>query len=193
MYLMFTVPRRIFIDQVDIGIKNLCSGFSYCVSILSTVYVWHGRGSTPVERTAAVEYAKTLTSNPDEISVLIENEGDDDEMFWMVLGDDAEYAKADYWRWRPSVGFTPRIWSVDSSRKNAVSSFPSSRRSISYTVCQISPVQSFRQETAPHGSVYILDCVFEFFVLIPSGARGKRRDIRLALAAAMVRRLVLRA
>ncbi|KAJ7901960.1 hypothetical protein B0H14DRAFT_2669273 [Mycena olivaceomarginata] len=143
------IKFRIFIDQVDIGIKNLCSGFSYCVSILSTVYVWHGRGSTPVERTAAVEYAKTLTSNPDEISVLIENEGDDDEMFWMVLGDDAEYAKADYWRWRPSVGFTPRIWSVDSSRKNAISA-----------------VQSFRQETAPHGS---------------------RRDIRLALAAAMPR------
>ncbi|KAF8210398.1 hypothetical protein K438DRAFT_1809615 [Mycena galopus ATCC 62051] len=158
----------LFVDQVDIGIKNLCSGFSYCVSILNTVYVWHGRGSPPVERTAAMDYAKTLASNPDEIIVLIENENDDDEMFWMVLGDDAEYAKADYWRWRPSVGFTPRIWRTDMSQKNA-----------------ISPVQSFRQEQAPHVSIYILDCVFEFFVLIPSGARGKRQDIRLALSAAM--------
>ncbi|KAJ6499178.1 hypothetical protein C8R45DRAFT_1126495 [Mycena sanguinolenta] len=155
----------IFIDQVEIGIKNLCSGFSYCVSILNSVYVWHGRGSTPSERDAAMDYAKTLTPNPD---VLIENESDDDEMFWMVLGDAAEYAKADYWRWRPSVTFTPRIWCADASQKNA-----------------ISPVQSFRQEQAPHTSVYILDCVFEFFVLIPSGARGKRRDIRLALSAAM--------
>ncbi|KAJ7251553.1 hypothetical protein B0H12DRAFT_1234182 [Mycena haematopus] len=159
----------IFIDQVEIGIKNLCSGFSYCVSILNTVYVWHGRGSTPVERDAAMDYAtKTLTSNPDEIIVLIENENDDDEMFWMVLGDDAEYAKADYWRWRPSVAYTPRIWCADASQKNT-----------------ISPVQSFRQEQTPHISVYILDCVFEFFVLIPSGARGKRRDIRLALSTAM--------
>ncbi|KAF7376251.1 Gelsolin repeat [Mycena sanguinolenta] len=155
----------IFIDQIEIGIKNLCSGFSYCVSILNTVYVWYGRGSTSSEREAAMDYAKTLTSNPD---VLIENESDDDEMFWMVLGDAAEYAKADYWRWRPSVTFTPRIWCADASQKNT-----------------ISPVQSFRQEQAPHTSVYILDCVFEFFVLVPSGARGKRRDIRLALSAAM--------
>lgn len=31
-----------------------------------------------------------------------------------------------------------------------------------------------------------MDCVFEFFVLVPSGARGKRRDINLALSVAMV-------
>ncbi len=116
---------RIFTDHVDIGIKNLCSAFSYCVSILSTVYVWHGRGSPPAERNAALDYAKTLASNPDEVVILIENEGDDEEeMFWMVLGDDAEYAKAEYWKWRPSVGFAPRTWSVDADRKNPVLFLP---------------------------------------------------------------------
>jgi hypothetical protein len=111
---------RIVIDQVDIDIKNICSGFSYCVSILDTLYVWHGCGSTSAERAAAMDYGRTLTSNPDDIVVLIENESDDDEMFWMVLGDESEYAKADYWKWRPSIGFTPRIWSVDAGRKDTV-------------------------------------------------------------------------
>ncbi|KAK7005621.1 hypothetical protein R3P38DRAFT_3038596 [Favolaschia claudopus] len=157
----------IHIDQVDLEIKNLCSGFSYCVTILNSVYVWHGRGSTPVERKAALDYATSLTSDPDEVTVLLENEDDDDEMFWMVLGDAAEYAKAEYWRWRPSIATTPRIWCVDASQKKS-----------------ISPVHSFRQQSAPHRSVYVLDCVFEFFILVPSGARGKRRDIRLAISVA---------
>lgn len=114
---------RTFIDQVDIDIKNICSGFSYCVSILDTLFIWHGCGSTPTERKAAIEYAQTLTSNPDSIVVLIENENDDDEMFWMVLGEEAEYAKADYWKWRSSTEFTPRIWSVEAGRQDAVYTF----------------------------------------------------------------------
>ncbi|KAJ7703074.1 hypothetical protein B0H17DRAFT_1041507 [Mycena rosella] len=169
MHVVRSMHGVTFIDQVDIDIKNICSGFSYCVSILDTLFVWHGCGSTPVERKAAMEYGQTLTSSPDDIVVLIENESDgDDEMFWMVLGDEAEYAKADYWQWRSSVGLSPRIWSVEAARKDA-----------------ISPVQSFYQEESPHTSVYILDCVFEFFVLIPSGARGRRRDLNLALSVAM--------
>ncbi|KAJ7924935.1 hypothetical protein B0H13DRAFT_1601102 [Mycena leptocephala] len=168
MHIVRTMDGVIVIDQVDIDIKNICSGFSYCVSILDTLYVWHGCGSTSAERAAAMDYGRTLTSNPDDIVVLIENESDDDEMFWMVLGDESEYAKADYWKWRPSIGFTPRIWSVDAGRKDT-----------------LSPVQSFHQEQSPHSSIYIMDCVFEFFVLIPSRARGKRRDIRLALSVAM--------
>ncbi|KAJ7091265.1 hypothetical protein C8R44DRAFT_891662 [Mycena epipterygia] len=168
MHIIRSMHGVIFIDQVDIDIKNICSGFSYCVSILDTLFVWHGCGSTTAERTAAMTYAETLTSSPDGITVLIENENDDDEMFWMVLGEDAEYAKADYWRWRSSIEYTPRIWSVEAGRKNA-----------------ISPVQSFHKEEARHTSVYLVDCAFEFFILVPSGARGKRRDISLALSIAM--------
>ncbi|KAJ7497417.1 hypothetical protein FB451DRAFT_1120918 [Mycena latifolia] len=167
MHIIRSMHGVLFIDQVDIDIKNICSGFSYCVSILDTLFVWHGCGSTSVERKAAIEYGQTLTSSPDNIVVLIENENDDDEMFWMVLGDEAEYAKADYWKWRPSLALTPRIWNVEAARKDA-----------------ISPVQSFHKEQSPHSSIYIMDCVFEFFVLVPSGARGKRRDINLALSVA---------
>ncbi|KAJ7780539.1 hypothetical protein DFH07DRAFT_433564 [Mycena maculata] len=165
MHIVRSMHGVIFLEQVDIDIKNICSAFSYCVSILDTLFVWHGCGSTPAERKAATEYGRLLTPNPDDIVVLIENENDDDEMFWMVLGEEANYAKAHYWKWRSSTAFTPRIWSVDAIRKTP-----------------ISPVYSFYEEESPQTSVYILDCVFEFFVLVPSGARGKRRDINLALS-----------
>lgn len=37
-----------------------------------------------------------------------------------------------------------------------------------------------------HNQVYLIDCSWEFFVLVGKDARAKRRDIRTALAAAMV-------
>lgn len=37
-----------------------------------------------------------------------------------------------------------------------------------------------------HASVYILDCIWELFVLVGGDARGKRDDIRLALSVADV-------
>lgn len=119
----FSISSRIYIDQVDIDVKNICSAFSYCVSILDTLFVWHGCGSPSIERQAAMDYGRTLTSSPDDIVVLIENENDDDEMFWMVLGEEANYAKADYWKWRSSIGFTPRIWSIEAGRKDPVHIF----------------------------------------------------------------------
>ena len=52
---------------------------------------------------------------------LVEGENDgDDEMFWMVVGDPASYAKADYWKWRSSrVPPEPRCWLVDVANSEA--------------------------------------------------------------------------
>ena len=95
------------------NIQNLCSAFSYCFTILGSIYVWHGCGSLPAERKAALEYAQTLSPDPVSPIELVEGETDDDEMFWMILGDD-DFAKADYWRWRHSSSETdPLIWRVD--------------------------------------------------------------------------------
>ena len=38
-----------------------------------------------------------------------------------------------------------------------------------------------------HEGVYIVDCIWEFFVLVGSKARGHRQDIRLGLVVASVR------
>lgn len=104
------------------NVRNLCSGFSYCLTILDTVYVWHGCGSTVLERKAAVKYAESLVRTSAPPVELLEGENDSDEMFWMILGDE-QFAKADYWQWRKtSPIIDPSIWKVEASRhKDAVS------------------------------------------------------------------------
>jgi hypothetical protein len=97
-------------------VSNLCSAFSYCLtsSLLGTPYVWHGKGSLLKERQAAFGYAQSLSAEGTSPVELVERESDDDEMFWMLLGDADDYASADYWKWRPtSVTVLPQIWRVD--------------------------------------------------------------------------------
>lgn len=60
-----------------------------------------------------MEYSKKLTNDQGPPTELVEGETDDDEMFWMILGDD-NYAKADYWRWRADSTVTdPYIWKMN--------------------------------------------------------------------------------
>ncbi|KZT27958.1 hypothetical protein NEOLEDRAFT_1129845 [Neolentinus lepideus HHB14362 ss-1] len=168
MHLVRRNRGYIFIDEHDLNIKNLCSGFSYCLSVLGTFYVWHGCGSLSQERQAAADYARSLAGSPDSIIELVEGESDEDEMFWMILGD-RDYAKADYWRWRASSAkIDPRVWRVDVGGGHE----------------PIYLVPSFTAEATVSGFVYVIDCIWEFFVLVGSEARGKRDDIKLALSAA---------
>ena len=103
------------------GVQNLCSGYSYCTSILETFYVWHGRGSSAAEQRAALAYAKQLAPAEENIVKLTEDESQEEEMFWMMLGD-GDYANADYWKWRSNALFLdPRIWVVDLSQGDVVS------------------------------------------------------------------------
>jgi hypothetical protein len=51
---------------------------------------------------------------------------------------------------------------------------------------KVVPVKSFLEEDLLFTSVFIIDCIWELFVLVSRDARGKRRDIRLAVSIAMV-------
>ncbi|RDB25209.1 Gelsolin [Hypsizygus marmoreus] len=164
MHLVRSQGGVILVDEKDLSIRNLCSAFSYCVSILDSVYVWYGRGSISEERRAALEYARSLTTNVPPIE-LSEDDGDDDEMFWMILGDE-EFANADYWQWRrTSTIIDPRIWRINASLGKDC----------------ITPTEYISNETSLHDSVYIIDCVWELYVLVGCNARGQRKDIGLAL------------
>ena len=97
--------------------QNLCSGFSYCLSILQIFYVWNGRGARPEEKKAAFDYAACLCGDADSVIVLDEGENDEDEMFWAVLGDgDRGYAKASHWSWRAGANTgDPQMWKISAS------------------------------------------------------------------------------
>jgi hypothetical protein len=158
---------NVLIDEHDLHISNLCSAFSYCLTLLGTSYVWYGKGSLPRERQTALEYAQSLTTEGSSLVELIEQESDDNEFFWMMLGD-AGYASADYWKWRPKLPTTlPRIWRVDPS-----------------AAPYLTNVLAFSTQSKVDSFVYLIDCIWELFVLVGAKARGSRQDIRLALSSA---------
>ncbi|CAL1707916.1 unnamed protein product [Somion occarium] len=166
MHVVRALYGVVYIDEVDLTVKNLCSAFAYCISLLGTVYVWYGRGATQPEREYALEYALSIAVSPDSIIELSEGENDEDEMFWMILGD-REYARADYWQWRQSApSRVPRMWRIVQQQPFAEKVTPTS------------VLPSFSD------AVYIIDSVWEYFILIGSQARGKRSHIRLALSLA---------
>jgi len=153
------------------NVKNLCSGFSYCLTVLGNAYVWHGLGSLDSERSAAVQYAGKLGG---EITELFQGNNDSDETFWMVLGDE-DYATADYWKWRRSSSRTdPRIWRIDASSAS------------------VEPVRSFIQGPSVKSSVFVADCVWEIYVIVGFKARANRADIRFGIEVATVRACLTR-
>jgi len=169
IHLVRSKGGMIFIDEHDLSVQFLCSGFSYCLSILGTVYVWYGCGSTPRERQAALEYARSLEVGGTPAIELYENEKNNDEMFWMILGDE-EYANADYWKWRSnSPLIDARIWRVNAHTNEDT----------------LLPVDTFLEENSFHSSVYVLDCVWELYVMVGSDARGHRQDIGFGVKVAL--------
>ncbi|KAF8441565.1 hypothetical protein L210DRAFT_3398836 [Boletus edulis BED1] len=172
MHVVRSNDGHVLIDEMDLNIKSLCSGYSYCITtILDNIYVWHGCGSVAAERTAALRYAQDMATKGTLVKELVEGENDgDEEMFWMVVGDSESYAKADYWKWRHSiVPSEPRCWLVD----------------ITNLETPIRPVPTVFAETIQQESVYIIDCFWEFFVLVGKDARAKRSDITLGINTAM--------
>ncbi|KAG7098692.1 hypothetical protein E1B28_000605 [Marasmius oreades] len=164
MHIVRSRRGQILIDEIDLNIKNLCSGFSCCLSILDTVYVWHGHGSTEMEREAALAYARNMKDNVVELS---QGSNDEDEMFWIVLGE-GSFASANYWQWKcDSSDVEPHIWRVDTNNVKS----------------PVTAVETLQTEYA-RNFVHILDCVWEYFVMVGRSARGKRADIRLGLAVA---------
>ncbi|KAM5531859.1 hypothetical protein V8D89_014489 [Ganoderma adspersum] len=167
MHVVRSLRGLIYIDELDLGVQNLCSGYSYCTSILETFYVWHGCGSSAAEQRAALAYAKQLAPAEENIVELTEDESQEEEMFWMMLGD-GDYANADYWKWRSNELFLdPRIWVVDVSQGDVMQ-----------------PVSSFPAHPEFTRQVYLVDCIWELFVVIGNEARGRRLEIRLALSVA---------
>ncbi|KAI5123911.1 hypothetical protein M0805_005727 [Coniferiporia weirii] len=157
----------LLIDEVDMNIRNLCSGFSYCISVLDTLWVWYGCGSALAERSAALRYAQTLVS-PSEKDIVEVEEGQEDEMFWMFLGDEG-YAHADYWKWRKGEkGADPRVWRVDCMRSGS----------------EVKELETPPSVAEVRSAVLVLHLAYEIFVLVGSSAREQRRDIKLGLTLA---------
>ena len=201
MHLVRSIDGLIYIDELDLvrapsstvkaitkshkqDVKNLCSGFSYCFSLLGTFYTWYGHGTILEEKRAALEYAQSMAASSNVIE-LTEEEDDADEMFWMMLGE-REYAQAEHWKWKPSTpGAIARIWALQRSSSQDVR-LPTSNTNqcLALTLAaQIVLVQSIAPGRA---TVFIVDCIWEYFVVVDQEARENRRSIMLGLMVATV-------
>ncbi|ELU42647.1 hypothetical protein AG1IA_03321 [Rhizoctonia solani AG-1 IA] len=144
-----------FTDEVDFHVSNLCSAYSYCITVLDAVYVWYGRGATQPEREAAAAYGRMVAGPEKEIEEY--EEGKEDPMFFVLLGDDA-WANADYWKYRAPLGkvaYRPRMFLVDARDK--------------------------KQPVSGRDAVFVLDNTFEMIVVVGPEARARRTDILLAV------------
>ncbi|SPO21061.1 related to glycinamide ribonucleotide transformylase [Ustilago trichophora] len=91
--------ERFTIQQVDLRTANLCSGDSFVFSVLSTLGVWHGRGSSTAVRAAAVRYAQALAKSGSSSARSAQDiaeveEGAEDGLFWNVFDKTEAYANA---------------------------------------------------------------------------------------------------
>ncbi|KAG8745209.1 hypothetical protein FRC10_008521 [Ceratobasidium sp. 414] len=159
-----------FTDEVDFHVANLCSAYSYCITALDAVYVWHGRGSTPSERDLAGRYAKSIAGPEGEADEF--DEGKEDPMFFMLLGEDP-WANADYWKYRAPLGraaVRPRMFCIDARDKKQPASVS----------CHVPSPSKLIPD-----SVVVLDGVLELFVLVGPEARARRTDILLGVHVAI--------
>ncbi|CAE6402398.1 unnamed protein product [Rhizoctonia solani] len=157
-----------FTDEVDFYVSNLCSAYSYCVTVLDAVYVWHGRGATQAEHEATAAYARTIAGPEKEIEEF--DEGKEDPMFFMLLGDHA-WANADYWKYRAPLGkaaYRQRMFLVDARNKKQPVS------------CHIPSVNKISPD-----AILVLDGILEMIVIVGPEARGRRTDILLAVHVAI--------
>ncbi|KAF8586696.1 hypothetical protein K439DRAFT_1659511 [Ramaria rubella] len=162
MHRVHSSGDSIFVDELDLNISNLCSAFSFCLSVLDTLYVWHGRGATEDERRVASAYGESLTTSKD---IMEFEEGAEDEMFWMVLGNNS-FANADHWKFRPQLNKPgTRLYAIDSSR----------------TKTPVQLIPSIIAHEIPDDGVFVVDCRLEIYVVVAPRARGKRTDIQLGL------------
>ncbi|KAG8936879.1 hypothetical protein FRC02_010741 [Tulasnella sp. 418] len=157
----------IFIEQVELERRNLCSAYSYVASIIDTIYVFHGKGSTDVERGEAYLYAQSISSN-DGANIVQFEEGSEDLMFSMSLGDD-DYASADFWRFRKNVLDTSTwLYKVDTGDNP-----------------KVQWIQEVAAESIVPTGVYIVQAPMELYVVVGGEARSLRKDILHAMHAAL--------
>ncbi|BGP50427.1 hypothetical protein JCM10450v2_006346 [Rhodotorula kratochvilovae] len=164
---MFSVQSHdgaVFVEEANVSIRTLCSGYCTVFSSLGEVYAWLGEGSTDLERNAACEFAESLA---DGRAVAVLAEGEETALFWHQLAADGEeYASAHYWRYRPLHPQSASLIRLSPSSSDPFALIPS---------LELSP-----------SHVSLLDGGYaEVWVIVPEAVLDeKKADVGLALEAA---------
>lgn len=160
----------VFIDQVDLSAASLTSAASFVLSVVGNVLLWHGAGSTDVEREAARNFAQS-TLRVSKADIVEMEEGTERGMWWDVLGSQTSFANAWHHRRRrlhASGGLAslqPRLLLVTRSGGEVEEH-----------------LGTFGSQDIPTDGISIVVLpTTELYVLIGPDARSKRTDIHSAL------------
>ncbi|KAK0559802.1 Bifunctional purine biosynthetic protein ADE5,7 [Tilletia horrida] len=161
---MFAVRRVgsvVMIDQVPL---------SAVASLLNNIFVWHGRGSSPIQRHSAERFATTLAGG-DASRVRRSEEGSEDDHFAMFFDLREGYASAWHHRHAPTLNDEQAIPVL-------VQLKPSSATAEAPTIA--SATAALEQEE--HGGrISVVDLGLEIYVIVAAGARGRKAHIAAAL------------
>jgi hypothetical protein len=156
----------IFIDQVDLSTRNLCSAYSYLLSIVGNVFVWHGKGSTALERETVSSHAREVFGS--SVRVSEQDEGAEDKSFWTFLDKSGGYASAWHLRYRnvlPDLSAAPRLFHVSGSAVR--------EHEGAFTASDVS-----------QDDIAVLVLPAEVYLLVGQDARSRRREIAMGLSCA---------
>ncbi|CAD6581118.1 MAG: hypothetical protein CYPHOPRED_001487, partial [Cyphobasidiales sp. Tagirdzhanova-0007] len=157
----------LLIDEVELHRSSLCSASAYVASVFQELFVWHGKGSTDLERIAAYQYAQELSQGQRDIVEVYE--GREGSLFSDIMGDH-DYASANFWRFRRAADVTANevaIYAVNADASTAIEFLGDGTLS-----------------KLPSDCIMLLDLIFELFVLVPPVAHDNRKDVSLALRTA---------
>lgn len=177
MYAIRGRTGAIYIDQTDLTTSSLCSAHSFVISVMSDVFVWHGKGSSGSIRSAAKKFARELR-DPSLTSALTEyDEGKEDELFWACFEQEQEYASSFHHELLyalPEHEVEPRLFSLltDSEGDRAIVSMPAQEQS-SFSSIDLRP-----------DTVHVVQLPHEIYVVVGTQARSDRTGISAALDAA---------
>ena len=188
-------PSFIFIFQLP---SSLTSRHSLLLTVLSQVFLYHGRGSLRSERIAGRQYAALLAKDSPSEFIELEEDGrktEDHELFWMCFGEEkGEGSRAEHWRFRGGLEEDEVTgWRVEKGKVRLPTFLRCSRsRSEELTLPDFLPSQVTPMNSLLSGEVFgpgikILLLSFEIFVVVSEEARGRREDVRFALHIASVR------
>lgn len=177
MYAVRGIQGAFFVDQCDLVTSKLCSAQSFVISVISDVFVWHGKGALKSVRAAASKFARSLRDPSLESSLTEYDEGQEDELFWACFEQDTDYASSfhhELLHRLPEQDIEPRLFSLvtDAEGDRAIVPVPAQER------CTFSSFD-LRPDT-----VHVVQLPYEIYVLVGARARSDRTGISAALDAA---------
>ncbi|KAL4941749.1 hypothetical protein BDV06DRAFT_175777 [Aspergillus oleicola] len=172
-------------DEVDFTPNNLCTGFPFVISAMfGKVYLWKGKGSSAEEIGAArlIGMDLGLTGEFEEVA-----EGEESDSFYEIFPQHKEtwdYMRSDDWLLKPTHDpYRIRLLRVDHElgQRSFWIRRPGSSSPVIRPNDTVQEVEPFSQKDLSPKGIYVLDTVFEIYVIVGDQASNRPAEFASAV------------